>query len=121
MEAGFRTALLSTVEVRDGLAPELPRGDGEMKKAMRAVVAAMGFVLMGMASVTVAGDMMESKEPMMEHKMTDHKGMEETPMKEPMAGSEMEGKSMMPEGKADSMEEEMDKGAGMAGEMKETK
>lgn len=90
-----------------------------MKQVMRTVVAAMGFVLMGMASVTVAGDMMGTKEPMMEDKMMEHKGMEETPMKDTMADSEMEGKSMMQEEEADSMKEEMDKGEGMAGDMKE--
>jgi hypothetical protein len=85
-----------------------------MNDSMRTVVTAMGLLLMGMASVTVAGDMMENKEAMKEETMMDHKGMEEM-----MPDNGMEKETMTEQGEGKTMMEEMHKEQEMADEMKD--
>jgi Na+-translocating ferredoxin:NAD+ oxidoreductase RnfG subunit len=88
-----------------------------MNKLMRKAVAVMGLMLMGMASVTIAGGMMEEKEAMTKETMKEHQGMEESAMKDTMMEEGME-KEMMEEDMDKTMDEKMHKEQGMTDEMK---
>ncbi len=89
-----------------------------MKKSMRTVVTIMGFGLMGMVPLAVAGDMAGDKDTMMEEQVMGQKGMETGAMQE----SSMED-TMMKEGAESTMKAEegkmMEEQKEMADEMKE--